>query len=137
MLGPAASSSRAGHALEVVRIATAVLIFIHGAYRAFGGDHVAAFGGWLETQGFPQGQYWAWGVTVYELVAPLFILARRFVTPACLGHIGILALGMWLVHWPSGWFVVGGGRNGMEYSVLLIACLGAVAWAYASRNAKA
>ena len=27
-----------------------------------------------------------------------------------------------------GWFVVGAGRNGMEYSVLLIACLLANAW---------
>ena len=28
-----------------------------------------------------------------------------------------------LVHAPAGWFVVGLGRNGAEYSVLLIACL--------------
>jgi hypothetical protein len=29
---------------------------------------------------------------------------------------------------------VGGGRNGMEYSVLLIACLLAVAWAAPGRR---
>jgi hypothetical protein len=28
---------------------------------------------------------------------------------------------------PKGWFVVGGGRNGMEYSVLLILCLVVIA----------
>jgi putative oxidoreductase len=28
-----------------------------------------------------------------------------------------------MVHAPEGWFVVGLGRNGAEYSVLLIACL--------------
>ena len=38
-------------------------------------------------------------------------------------------MGIVLVHAPSGWFVVGGGRNGMEYSVLLIAVLLAQAWA--------
>jgi len=27
------------------------------------------------------------------------------------------------VHFPDGWFMAGGGRNGMEYSVLLILCL--------------
>ena len=27
---------------------------------------------------------------------------------------------------PNGWFVVGAGRNGMEYSVLIVACLAAV-----------
>jgi len=31
--------------------------------------------------------------------------------------------GIALAHFPDGWFVVGGGRNGMEYSVLLILCL--------------
>ncbi len=32
-------------------------------------------------------------------------------------------MGIVLVHAPAGWFVVGHGRNGMEYSVLLIAAL--------------
>ncbi|WP_158765204.1 hypothetical protein [Terricaulis silvestris] len=74
-------------------------------------------------------------MTIYELIAPLFILARRFVTLACLGHMGIVALGAVLVHYPDGWFVVGAGRNGMEYSVLLLVCLGATARAYAPRHA--
>jgi len=34
--------------------------------------------------------------------------------------------GIALVHAPAGWFVVGLGRNGMEYSILLIICLAAV-----------
>ena len=37
------------------------------------------------------------------------------------GFIVQLAAGIWLVHAPNGWFVVGGGRNGVEYSVCLIA----------------
>ena len=32
-----------------------------------------------------------------------------------------------MVHMPAGWFVVGLGRNGMEYSALLIVCLGLLA----------
>ncbi len=134
MLGPAANPARTGVALDIVRIAVAILIFIHGVFRATGDGHVAGFGSWLETQGFPQGFYWAWAVTLYELVAPLFIIARRFVSIACLGHIGILGLGLWLVHRPDGWFVVGAGRNGMEYSVLLIVCLATVAWAHLPRR---
>lgn len=31
-------------------------------------------------------------------------------------------VGIWLVHLPTGWFVLGLGRNGAEYSVLLITC---------------
>ena len=41
-----------------------------------------------------------------------------------------LAFGIELVHAPDGWFVVGGGRNGMEFSVLLIAVFAAVAWSH-------
>lgn len=75
-------------------------------------------------------------VTLYELIAPWFIIARRFVTLACLGHIVIVGLGAVLVHYPAGWFVVGAGRNGMEYSVLLLNCLAAVAWAHAPWRAR-
>jgi putative oxidoreductase len=123
------SDERAAAALDVVRIGVAGLIFIHGASRLYFGG-VEPFGGWLESQGFPFGVQQAWAVTIYELVAPLFIIARRFVTIACLGHIFILSVGLVLVHAPAGWFVVGLGRNGVEYSVLLILSLIAIAWAH-------
>lgn len=135
VLGPGAHVDRVELSLSIVRISVAILIFVHGAFRAFHWDpNVTGFGQWLSSLGFPEGLYWAAAVTVYELVAPLFILARRFVTLACVGHIGIISLGAVLVHYPAGWFVVGAGRNGMEYSVLLLACLIAVAWAYAPRK---
>ena len=69
-------------------------------------------------------------VTLYELVGPALMLMRRWTSLAALGHVGILTLGLVLVHLPAGWFVVGGGRNGMEYSVLLIVSLLAIAWAF-------
>jgi putative oxidoreductase len=121
--------ARAAVALDVVRWTVAGLIWIHGAARLSAGG-VEPFGGWLEGQGFPFGLQQAWAVTIYELVAPLFIIAGRFVTIACLGHIFILCIGLVLVHAPNGWFVVGLGRNGVEYSVILIACLIAVGWTY-------
>lgn len=136
MLGPRAHADHVELSLSIVRVTTAILIFIHGAWRASHWDpNVTGFGEWLSSLGFPEGFYWAAAVTLYELIAPLFILARRFVTLACLGHIGIIALGAYLVHLPDGWFVVGAGRNGMEYSALLLACLIATAWAYAPKRA--
>ncbi|HRO02745.1 MAG TPA: DoxX family protein [Terricaulis sp.] len=135
ILGPRAQAERLELSLSIVRIALAVLLFIHGAFRASHWDpYVTGFGEWLSGIGFPEGFYWAAAVTIYELIAPLFILARRFVTLACLGHMVIVGLGLVLVHWPAGWFVVGAGRNGMEYSVLLLAGLAAVAWAYAPKR---
>jgi len=122
---------RAERALSVVRVMVATLVFIHGMARLTHGG-VVPFGEWLQSQGFPFGLGIAWFVTGYELVAaPLLALGlRRLVTPVCAVFVVIYSFGLWLVHWPAGWFVVGLGRNGMEYSVLLIACLLAVAWCY-------
>jgi putative oxidoreductase len=116
-------------ALATIRVAVAALILVHGVARAAAGG-VAPFGEWLETQGFPVGIAFAWAVTIYELVAPVLIVLGRFVFWACLGHVFILTLGAIMVHAPAGWFVVGLGRNGVEYSVLLIVCLLAIAWAH-------
>ena len=125
----AADPRRAVQAIAALRIVLALLILIHGLFRLTQGG-VAPFGIWLEGQGFPAGHAWAMAVTLIEIVGPLCLLAGRWVTPVALIHAGILTLGMVLVHMPSGWFVVGAGRNGMEYSVLLIAGLLALAWVY-------
>lgn len=121
--------ARAAIALEALRIVVALLILIHGAYR-LGMGLVEPFGVWLDSLGFPFGFGWAMAVTLYELVGPALMLARRWTSLAALGHAAILTLGMILVHLPAGWFVVGAGRNGVEYSVLLIASLLAIAWAW-------
>jgi putative oxidoreductase len=129
LIGMAAEPARAARSIEILRVVVALLILIHGVYRlALGG--VAPFGAWLETQGFPMGFALAMAVTLFECIGPLLILMRRYVSLIALGHIIVLTLGMVMVHMPFGWFVVGAGRNGMEYSVLLIASLCAVAWAY-------
>lgn len=93
LLGPRAHADRVEMSLSIVRIAVAILIFIHGAFRAFHWDpNVTGFGEWLSSLGFPEGFYWAAAVTIYELVGPLFILARRFVT-----------LRAWATSSSSGW----------------------------------
>lgn len=48
---------------------------------------------------------------------------NKFVKPASIVTILILLIGIVLVHFKEGWFVVGGGRNGMEYNFLLICVL--------------
>jgi putative oxidoreductase len=97
-------------------------MFIHGAYRATTGG-VAPFGGWLSELGFPGGVAFAWTVTLLELLATPLLAAGKFVAPIAAWFAFQLVLGMALVHAREGWFVVGGGRNGVEYSVLLVTCL--------------
>ena len=115
--------------LAAIRIALAALLFIHGAARVSAGG-VVPFGGFLDARGFPFGIGIAWFVTVFELVAAPLLALGRWIMPIALVFAAIYACGIWLVHAPAGWFVVGLGRNGAEYSVLIIACLLANAWAH-------
>ena len=96
-------------------------------------DGVTPFGAFLNAQGFPLGLGIAWFVTGFELVAAPVFAAGRWVTPIALVFAAIYACGIWLVHAPAGWFVVGLGRNGAEYSVLILTCLLANAWAHRPR----
>jgi putative oxidoreductase len=49
----------------------------------------------------------------------------------------IYATGIALVHSKAGWFVVGLGRNGSEFSVLLIMCLLALALQHVRKSSEA
>ena len=112
--------------IVLLRVGVALLLFIHGVTRATTGG-IPLFGEWLTSIGFPAGLAWAAAVTTIEIVGTLFLAAGRFVIPIA-GYLTFqLLLGIALVHARDGWFVVGGGRNGMEYSVLLILCLVVIA----------
>lgn len=107
----------------VLRIALAVLISAHGWFRLLGEGHIAGFGLWLDTQGVPLGLYIAWAITLIEVIGPVFLILGKGVFPLALTYSAIYLAGIIMVHAPAGWFVVGGGRNGAEYSVLLIVAL--------------
>lgn len=118
----------------VLRLALAGLLAAHGWARLLG-HGVEPFGLWLNEQGFVIGHAIAWSVTLYEIVGTALLAAKKFVFPLTIGFSLIYLTGMVLVHWPAGWFVVGLGRNGMEYSALLIVVLLCVGLHH--RNAKA
>src|SRR5213080_3579269 len=113
--------------LSLVRIAVGLLLAVHGWSRMLKGD-VPGFGDYLSAQGFPAGHALAWAISIFEIVGSFCLVIGRLVRFVAPGHIVILASGIAMVHAREGWFVVGGGRNGVEYSVLLIACLAALAW---------
>lgn len=106
----------------VLRFTVAGLVAAHGWYRLITGGS-SDFGQWLGSQGVPLGFYVAWGITLFEVVGSALFAAGRFVFPISLAMSAIYAAGIAMVHAPAGWFVVGAGRNGAEYSVLLIICL--------------
>lgn len=115
-------------ALIFIRVVLAVLMFVHGAARISYGT-VGGFGEFLGSQGLPLGFYVAWTITIFELVASVLLAAGFYAWIIALIFAGHLIVGIFLVHSKDGWFVVGHGRNGMEFSVLLIASFLAIAYA--------
>ena len=122
-------------AIALVRIAVALLLWIHGIHRWYSGG-VAPLGEFLSSRGLPFGLVIAWAVTFFETFAAPLLALRRWVIPIAAGHLVILIAGIILVHGREGWFVVGGGRNGIEFSVLLIVCLSAIVLAERQRAAS-
>jgi len=123
----AIAMTRAETALLVQRILLCAIIAAHGWARWLS-EAVAPFGTWLDGQGFPFGLAIAYSITAVEILGTPLLAAGRFVLYLCPLYAAIYVMGIVLVHAPEGWFVVGLGRNGMEYSVLLVVCLLSVAY---------
>lgn len=118
---------RSIQAITGLRLTVATLLFIHGTFRLVTGG-VAGFGEFLAANSIPAATAVAWMLTLLEIGGTVVLATGRWVRPLALYFAAELAVGIALVHAREGWFVVGGGRNGMEYSVVLIALLLAQAW---------
>lgn len=106
-------------ALTIIRVTAACNMLIHGIVR-IANNGVTPFDGFLSSFGLPA--YSAWVITVFEIVGAVALILNRWVIPISILFILQLLMGIILVHGREGWFVVGAGRNGVEYSVLLIIC---------------
>ena len=124
---PESPDARSARSWTVLRVALAVLLSAHGWVRFIGGG-VLPFGEWLTSQGVPFGPLIAGAITGIEILGTLLFAIGIGVFPLSIIFAAIYTVGAVMVHLPDGWFVVGAGRNGMEYSVLLIVCLLLVGW---------
>jgi putative oxidoreductase len=97
---------RARRAMLALRLVVAGLLATHGWARLIAGG-VAPFETWLDSQHIPLGVYVAAGVTAYEILGTLLLALGSWVTWVALGFIAIYATGLFMVHLPAGWFVVG------------------------------
>jgi putative oxidoreductase len=108
----------------LLRLSVAIILLIHSVPGMFN-DGVNDFGNlYLNKIGFdPIGLPLAWAIKLSHVGTAFCLLFEKYVKPASIITILILVAGIIMVHLPNGWFVVGGGRNGIEYNVLLIAVL--------------
>lgn len=105
------------------RVLVAGLFIAHGVIRAWVGT-VDDFGTFLDSRGFPFGVVLAWMITIFEIAGGAALAAGKYTRPIALGFVFHQVMGIALVHAKNGWFVVGHGTYGVEYSVLLIgSCL--------------
>ena len=116
--------------LKIVRITIGLILGVHAVHGLVNPAATNGFGGYLGSIGFPFGVALAWLIQIGQFCSCIGLILGRFVVPSCICHLVILTVGIGLVHFSSGWFVVGAGRNGMEYSITLIACIAAILWAY-------
>ncbi|MBL0741811.1 DoxX family protein [Chryseolinea lacunae] len=113
-------------ATMVLRLCVSLFLIIHGVSRIYHGG-VVPFGDFLNSQGFMIGLALAWALTIFEIVGGLLLAVGYYVRAITAVFIAEIFMGIVLVHAQHGWFVVGGGLNGVEYSVLLIVCLVVIA----------
>lgn len=108
----------------LLRMAVAIILFIHGAAGMFN-NGVNNFGNlYLNQIGFaPIGLYLAWAIKLSHVGATFCLLFNKYLKWAGAITIFVLVMGIFMVHLPDGWFVVGGGRNGVEFNFLLIFAL--------------
>ena len=111
----------------LLRIAVAIILLTHSVFGIFD-NGINDFGNlYLNQIGFaPFGVFIAWSVKLSHIIAAVLLILNKYLKLAGFVTIFILIMGIILVHFQEGWFVVGGGRNGMEYNFLLIIVLLAI-----------
>lgn len=111
----------------LLRIALAIILLMHSVPGMFN-NGVNDFGNlYLNNIGFdPFGLFVAWVIKLSHLFTAVLFIINKYVKPAAIVTILVLLAGIFMVHLPNGWFVVGGGSNGIEYNFLLIIVLIAI-----------
>lgn len=105
----------------LLRLAVSIIFLMHSVPGMFN-NGINDFGNlYLNQVGFaPLGLFLAWTIKLSHVVAAVCLVLEKYVRWACIVTIAVLVAGIIMVHLKEGWFVVGGGRNGVEFNFLLI-----------------
>ena len=108
----------------LLRFAIAIILLPHSVPGMFN-NGINDFGDlYLNQIGFaPLGVTIAWAIKLSHVAAAFCLIFEKYVTWASVVTILVLIAGIILVHFKEGWYVVGHGRNGVEFNFLLIFAL--------------
>jgi putative oxidoreductase len=113
--------------IDVLRLILCAILFAHGAFRFYDGT-IPKLGEILSANGLPAGVFLANLVNLAETGGTGLVAVRLMVLPISLVLSFIYIVGIVLFHRHEGFFVVGPGSGGWEYSALIITCLLVIAW---------
>lgn len=107
--------------LAILRVVLGVIFIAHGYPKIAGG--VAGTGEFFGQLGIPLAGFFAWVVTLLEVFGGVALVIGFLVTPVSLLLSFHMLVGIVLVHAPNGFYVIGPGQGGIEFSLILIAGL--------------
>ncbi len=121
----------------MLRFSVAIILLAHSIPGIFD-NGINNFGDlYLNQIGFaPLGILLAWLIKLSHLVAAFCLIFDKYVKWASIVTIFILMAGIILIHLKEGWFVVGAGRNGVEFNFLLIFVLLTIMFPYGLNKRK-
>lgn len=105
----------------LLRLAVAIILLAHSVPGIFN-NGINDFGNlYLNQIGFaPLGLMLAWLIKLSHIASAICLMIEKWIKWAGFTTIFILVMGIIMIHLPDGWFVVGGGRNGIEFNFLMI-----------------
>lgn len=110
--------------LSLLRIGLVIIFLVHSLSGMFN-NSINDFGNlYLNQVGFaPFGVLIAWVIKLSHIGFAFSLLTNKYLKFTAIITLLILLSGIIMIHFKEGWFVVGGGRNGVEFNFLLIICI--------------
>lgn len=106
-------------ALFILRLYMGMTFLLHGAARLYYMS-LNDFGAFLNSQGFLIGIFFAWFITLGEIIGGLLLMLGYKIRYVLIFNFLVILGGIILVHFKNGFFVVGHGQGGIEYSLLIL-----------------
>ena len=110
-----------GLGLTILRVVLGMIFLAHGWPKLFGGiEFTSSF---LTSLGVPFSSVAAWILALLETLGGILLVVGYVVAPVALLLIVHTLTGIFLVHLPNGFYVVGPGQGGIEFNLVLVAGL--------------
>lgn len=112
-------NTQAGLAITLLRVVTGLTFAAHGAQKLFGwfgGYGLQGTGQWMASIGLEPGVLMALLAGSAEFFGGLLLVIGLLVRPAAASLVVAMAVALFWVHWPNGFFMA---SNGYEYALTL------------------